>query len=70
MKRTIKNGKKGFTLLEVVLVVAVIIIMAGVLLYGLVTMITASRETSARVSEHDVGVDAAASEVDSLVGGV
>ena len=67
MKRTAKNNKKGFTLVEMVLVVFIVIVMSAVLLYGLMNLVTYSRNKSAKVSTHMSSVDHAAEDVDNLL---
>ena len=67
MKRTAKSNKKGFTLVEMVLVVFIVIVMSAVLLYGITSFISYSRNKSEKVSTHMSNVDHAAEEVDGLL---
>ena len=67
MKRTAKNSKKGFTLVEMVLVIFIVIVMSAVLLYGITSFITYSRNKSEKVSTHMSDVDQAAEQVDNLL---
>ena len=54
MKRINKNQKKGFTLLEIVLVIAMLCILLGAVFYGLKDSLTRSEEASnALVSEQE-----------------
>ena len=69
MKRTAKSNKKGFTLVEMVLVVFIVIVMSAVLLYGLTSFISYSRNKSVKVSTHMSNVDMAAEKVDTLLVG-
>lgn len=55
MKKIQKN-KKGFTLIEMVLVVAIILILAAVMIIGIGTYIQSAQTAAARVSEHNVSI--------------
>ena len=67
MKRTSKNSKKGFTLVEMVLVIFIILVMSAVLLYGITSLIDYSRNSTEKVSTHISSVDHAAEDVDNLL---
>ena len=67
MKRIAKNDKFGFTLVEMVLVIFIIIVLAAILLYGLVRLINMSETKSSHVSSHQNLVDDAQHEVDGLL---
>ena len=54
MNRINKNQKKGFTLLEIVLVIAMLCILLGAVFFGLKDSLTRSEEASnALVSEQE-----------------
>lgn len=67
MKKQLKNSKLGFTLVEIVLVVAIIAILSGVLLYGISAYITTANAKAAKVSQHDAGAIKAGSVVNGLL---
>ena len=67
MKRQLKNNKLGFTLVEIVLVVAIIAILSGVLLYGISVYITSANERADKVSTHDAKAVQAGSVVNGLL---
>ena len=48
-----KNTRKGFTLVEMVLVIAIIVIMASVLIIGVGTYLNATNAAVFSVSEHN-----------------
>ena len=67
MKKIEKNNKCGFTLVEMVLVIFIILVMSGVLLYGIMALVDRSRTSSDKVDEHAGYVDSAADEVHDIV---
>ncbi|MCR5804780.1 MAG: prepilin-type N-terminal cleavage/methylation domain-containing protein [Clostridia bacterium] len=67
MKRQLKNNKLGFTLVEIILVVAIIAILSGVLLYGISVYITSANERAGKVADHDAKAVKAGSVVNGLL---
>lgn len=56
MKKISKN-KKGFTLVEMVIVIAIILILASVVIFSVTKFINAAKSAQASVSEHNAGID-------------
>ena len=59
--KKIQKSKKGFTLVEMVLVIAIIVILAAVLVLGIGTYLNKARAAASSVSEHN-------SDINSVVG--
>ena len=66
MKKIQKN-KKGFTLIEMVLVIAIIVILAAVLIISIGTYLEKAHAAADLVSEHNLSVAAASAEIDALL---
>ena len=64
MKKIQKN-RKGFTLVEMVLVLAIIVILAGVLVIGIGTYLNKARNASYSVTQHNSSIEFLNAEVDS-----
>ena len=67
MKKLVKNSKSGFTLMEIILVVAIVVILSGVLLYGLSVYITSANKKADAVSSHDAKANKAEKDVASIL---
>lgn len=65
MKR-ICISKTGFTILELLTVIAIIVIVSAVIYFGLTNKITSADKTASTVAAHDSKNAAAESQVDSL----
>ncbi len=63
MKR-IGKTRKGFTLVEMVLVIAIIVILAGVLVVGIGTYLNKAKVASLSVTAHNSSVEFVNAEVD------
>ena len=63
MKR-IGKTKKGFTLVEMVLVIAIIVILAAVLVLGIGSYLNKARAAASSVTAHNSSVEAVTSEID------
>lgn len=63
MKKISKN-KKGFTLVEMVIVIAIILILASVVIFSVTKFINASKSAQASVSEHNKGIEEVANDPD------
>ncbi len=56
-----KNSKKGYTLLELIVVIAIIVLLAGVGIYGVVDSIQDYKAQAAIVADHNMGFEGEAS---------
>lgn len=65
MKKIQKN-KKGFTLIEMVLVVAIILILAAVMIIGIGTYIQSAKTAAERVSEHNDSISDLSSQIAAM----
>lgn len=59
----INKSRKGFTLLEMVLTMAIIVILASIVMLGVGFYLDAANVAAADVSEHNESVEAVADEV-------
>ena len=55
--KKIQKSKKGFTLVEMVLVIAIIVILAAVLLFAVGKYLNAANKASSSISMHQSAVD-------------
>ena len=62
--RRIGKTRKGFTLVEMVLVIAIIVILAGVLVIGIGSYLNKARAAASSITLHNSSVEAVNSEVD------
>ena len=67
MKKLIKT-RKGFTLVEMVLVIAIIVILAAVLVLGIGTYLNKAKAASSSVGKHNSDVSSVNSEVNAFMG--
>ena len=67
MRRIIKS-RKGFTLVEMVLVIAIIVILAAVLLLGIGTYLTAANAAASSVTSHNNSVNYVTNEIFTKTG--
>lgn len=63
--KKISKSKKGFTLVEMVLVIAIICILAAAMLVGLNDYINRAKNATAAMSSHNSDVASIVSEIDS-----
>ena len=63
--KKIQKTKKGFTLVEMVLVIAIIVILAAVLALSIGTYIARAKNAASSVSLHNWSVSKATSEIDA-----
>lgn len=66
MKR-IEKSKKGFTLVEMLLVIAIIVVLAAATSFGINSYIVKSNEKSDMVNEHNDANDRVQSDINALV---
>ena len=63
--RRLDKSKKGFTLIEMVLVIAIIVILAAVLVFGLGTYVARARNAASSVKTHNDSISAGVSAIDA-----
>ncbi|MBO4635902.1 MAG: type II secretion system protein [Clostridiales bacterium] len=66
--RRLSGSRKGFTLIEMVLVIAIIVILAAVLVFGLGTYIARARNAASSVRTHNASISAGVSAIDAQMG--
>lgn len=66
--KKISKSKKGFTLVEMVLVIAIICILAAVLVLSVTEYITRAQKATSVIDENRVEVSAAVAEIDQALG--
>ena len=62
--KKIQKTKKGFTLIEMVLVIAIIVILAAVLIMNIGTYINRARNAASSVSAHNESISNVVDEID------
>jgi type IV pilus assembly protein PilA len=65
--KKISKSKKGFTLVEMVLVIAIICILAAVLVLSVTDYISRAKKATSVINENRDEVSAAVSEIDAAV---
>lgn len=55
--KKIQKSKKGFTLVEMVLVIAIIVILAAVLLFSVSKYLNAANKAKASIAEHNSAIE-------------
>lgn len=66
--KKISKSKKGFTLVEMVLVIAIICILAAVLVLSVTEYISRAQKATSMIDDNRVQVSAAVAEIDGAVG--
>ena len=66
--RKIGKTRKGFTLVEMVLVIAIIVILAGVLVIGIGTYLNRAMATTSSVNSHNSSIISITEEVERQMG--
>lgn len=69
MKKCSKCTKKGFTLVEMVLVIAIIVILASVMIMGVSDYIQRARNAAASVGIHHDEIARGVAEIDGQMAG-
>ena len=67
--KKIQKSKKGFTLVEMVLVIAIIVILAAVLIIGVGDYLQRAHNAADSVSEHNDEIDQVVADIDGKTGG-
>ena len=65
--KKIQKSKKGFTLVEMVLVIAIIVILAAVLVLGIGTYLTRARAASSSIASHNSSISAVRADIDAAL---
>ena len=66
--KKISKSKKGFTLVEMVLVIAIICILAAVLVLSVTDYINRAKKATSMINDNRAQVTAAVAEIDAAVG--
>ncbi|MCR5287577.1 MAG: type II secretion system GspH family protein [Saccharofermentans sp.] len=66
--RKIGKTRKGFTLVEMVLVIAIIVILAGVLVIGIGTYLNRAMATTSSLNSHNSSIISITEEVERQMG--
>ena len=65
--KKIQKSKKGFTLIEMILVIAIIVILAAVLALGISSYLQKAEKTASSVSEHNMSISSVSAVIDSYI---
>ena len=68
--KKIQKSKKGFTLVEMVLVIAIIVILAAVLIIGITKYLNGANAATQSISMHQSAIDDVVDQVNTKVPGV
>ena len=63
--KKIQKSKKGFTLVEMVLVIAIIVILAAVLVLGIGTYLNKAKAAASSVAKHNSDVNSVDAEIEA-----
>lgn len=66
--KKISKSKKGFTLVEMVLVIAIICILAAVLILSVTDYITRAQKATSVINDNRAEVTSAVAEIDAALG--
>ena len=65
--KKIQKSKKGFTLIEMILVIAIIVILAAVLALGISSYLQKAERTASSVSEHNMSISSVSQIIDQYI---
>ena len=65
--KKIQKTKKGFTLIEMVLVIAIIVILAAVLVMSIGSYINRAKNAASSVAAHNSSINAVTQQIDAAV---
>ncbi len=68
--RKIGKTRKGFTLVEMVLVIAIIVILAGVLVVGIGSYLNKARAAASSVTAHNSSIESINAVINNQLNGV
>ena len=63
--KKLNKSRKGFTLVEMVLVIAIIVILAAVLVMGIGTYLTKARAAASSVTQHNTSISIVRSQIEA-----
>lgn len=64
MKKIQKN-KKGFTLVEMVLVIAIIVILAAVVFFSVADYLNKAKSATSKIEEHNSAIEEVTAEIEN-----
>ena len=67
MKKIQKN-RKGFTLVEMVLVIAIIVILAAVVFFSVASYINNAKSATSSIKEHNDAINTVTAEIENIIG--
>ncbi len=65
--KKLNKSRKGFTLVEMVLVIAIIVILASVLVIGLGTYLDKAKAAASSVTNHNSSISILSSEIEAAI---
>jgi type IV pilus assembly protein PilA len=65
--RKINKSRKGFTLVEMVLVIAIIVILAMVIFFSVASYIGKAQSATSSIKEHNDAINTVTAEIDSVL---
>lgn len=65
--KKITKSRKGFTLVEMVLVIAIIVILAAVLVLGIGSYINKAKQAAFSLESHNASVEAVTDEINNYI---
>ena len=65
--KKIQKSKKGFTLVEMVLVIAIIVILAAVMLLGVGKYVTYSKTAASKMDSHNKATESVGGEIAAAI---
>ena len=65
--KKIQKSKKGFTLVEMVLVIAIIVILAAVLVLGIGTYLQKAKAAASSIADHNSSISAVNAEIEDAL---
>ncbi len=66
MKKIMKN-RKGFTLIEMIIVIAIIVILASVVFFAIQQYITAAQKSATSISQHNSEITSVYAAISGLL---